>query len=171
MNELMPWSTTAINLPDHADNKIHTDEGARAAGFDAALVAGTTIYAYMTRPAVQAWGRAWLSGGGGELRLRRPVFDNDAVVEAGLRAGVFMVTDEAPTIAGVLDPLVHNAASYAGLPAQGNASGAAMPQECIDILANPLLFISSASRECPQSGVQMSDCDFYRNVAWRSTFS
>ena len=79
MNELMPWSTTAINLPDHANNKIHTDEGARAAGFDAALVAGTTIYAYMTHPAVQAWGRDWLSGGGGELRLRRPVFDSDPV--------------------------------------------------------------------------------------------
>ena len=30
---LSDWSTTAVNLPDHADNKIHTDEGARAAGF------------------------------------------------------------------------------------------------------------------------------------------
>lgn len=79
MTELSPWSTTAINLPDHADNIIHTDEGARAAGFDHALVAGTTVYAYMTHPAVEAWGRDWLSGGGGELRLRRPVFDNDPV--------------------------------------------------------------------------------------------
>lgn len=79
MNELAPWSTTAINLPDHAENKIHTDEGARAAGFERALVAGTTIYAYMTHPAVAAWGTDWLAGGGGELRLRRPVFDNDVV--------------------------------------------------------------------------------------------
>ena len=79
MPELQPWSTTAVNLPDHADNLIHTDEGARAAGFDFALVAGTTVYAYMTHPAVEAWGLDWLSGGGGELRLRRPVFDNDPV--------------------------------------------------------------------------------------------
>lgn len=76
---LEPWSTTAVNLPDHADNKIHTDEGARAAGFERALVAGTTVYAYMTHPAVAAWGTDWLASGGGELRLRRPVFDGDLV--------------------------------------------------------------------------------------------
>ena len=48
--ELTHWSTRAINLPDHANNLIHTDEGARAAGFPGALVAGATIYAYMTHP-------------------------------------------------------------------------------------------------------------------------
>ena len=79
MSELREWSTTAVNLPDHAENLIHTDEGARAAGFESALVAGTTVYAYMTHPAVEAWGIDWLSGGGGELRLRRPVFDRDRV--------------------------------------------------------------------------------------------
>lgn len=78
-NELEEWSTRAINLPDHADNLIHTDEGALAAGFPAALVAGATIYAYMTRPPAAAWGLDWLSGGGGELQLRRPVFDDDLV--------------------------------------------------------------------------------------------
>lgn len=77
--ELAPWSTTAINLPDHADNVIHTDAGARAAGFPGALVAGTTIYAYMTHPPARAWGTEWLSQGGGELHLRRPVFDEDLV--------------------------------------------------------------------------------------------
>jgi len=79
MSQLTPWSTTAINLPDHADNLIHTDAGAKAAGFDSALVAGTTVYAYMTHPAVAAWGQSWLNSGGGELRLRRPVFDHDPV--------------------------------------------------------------------------------------------
>lgn len=76
---LESWSVDAINLPDHADNIIHTDAGARAAGFDRALVAGTTIYAYLTHVPVAAWGTDWLSGGGGELRLRRPVFDQDPV--------------------------------------------------------------------------------------------
>jgi len=77
--ELSPWSVAAVNLPDHADNIIHTDAGAQAAGFEKALVAGTTTYAYMTHVPVAAWGRAWLESGGGELRLRRPVFDNDQV--------------------------------------------------------------------------------------------
>lgn len=77
--QLRDWSTTAINLPDHADNVIHTDEGARAAGFDRALVAGTTVYAYLTHVPAASWGLAWLGGGGGELRLRRPVFDGDRV--------------------------------------------------------------------------------------------
>ena len=79
MSELRPWSVNAVNLPDHASNLIHTDAGARAAGFDRALVAGATIYAYMTHPAVEAWGTDWLAGGGGELRLRRPVFDEELV--------------------------------------------------------------------------------------------
>ncbi|MGI9595646.1 MAG: hypothetical protein ACR2QK_05780, partial [Acidimicrobiales bacterium] len=70
MNTLQPWSTSAVNLPDHADNPIHTDAGAQAAGFDRALVAGTTVYAYMTHPIMDGWGLDWLAGGGGELRLR-----------------------------------------------------------------------------------------------------
>lgn len=76
---LEAWSTNAVNLPDHADNPIHTDEGAQAAGFEAAIVAGTTIYAYLTRPAAKAWGEQWLTSGGGELRLRLPVLDNELV--------------------------------------------------------------------------------------------
>jgi len=79
MSDPQPWSVTAINLPDHADNPIHTDVGARAAGFDSALVAGTTVYAYMTHPVVAAWGTQWVRNGGAELRLRRPVFDGDRV--------------------------------------------------------------------------------------------
>lgn len=80
---LKSWSTRAINLPEHADNPIHTDEGAIAAGYPSAIVAGTTVYAYLTRPAASAWGEAWLSGGGGELRLKRAVL-HDELVECGV---------------------------------------------------------------------------------------
>lgn len=73
------WSVIAANLPEHAGNPIHTDEGARAAGFPAALVAGVTTYAYLTRPLVAAWGLDWLQRGGGEVRFRAPVFAGDAV--------------------------------------------------------------------------------------------
>ncbi len=73
------WDVHAQNLPEHARNPIHTDAGARAAGFPRALVAGVTTYAYLTHPLVVAWGTDWLTHGGGEVRLRRPVFDGDVV--------------------------------------------------------------------------------------------
>ena len=76
-NGPVPWTVTAQNLPEHARNPIHTDAGARAAGFPRALVAGVTTYAYLTHPLVEAWGLDWLRGGGGEIRFRRPVFDQD----------------------------------------------------------------------------------------------
>ena len=68
---------TAANLPEHARNPIHTDAGARAAGFPRALVAGVTTYAYLTHPPVATWGLDWLRSGGGEVRFRSPVFDGD----------------------------------------------------------------------------------------------
>lgn len=76
---LLPWQTQAINLVEHADNPVHTDEGAKAAGFTAALVAGTTIHAYLTHPVVAAWGTSWLDHGWSELRLIAPVLDDDTV--------------------------------------------------------------------------------------------
>ena len=74
------WSVRARNLPEHADNPIHTDAGAQAAGFPAALVAGVTTYAYLTHPLVAAWGEDWLRRGGGEVRFRAPVFADAEVV-------------------------------------------------------------------------------------------
>ncbi len=69
----------ARNLPEHARNAIHTDAGARAAGFPRALVAGVTTYALLTHPLLAAWGTAWLASGGAEVRFRRPVFDGDLI--------------------------------------------------------------------------------------------
>ena len=74
------WSVRAANLPEHADNPIHTDAGAQAQGFPSALVAGVTTYAYLTHPLVAAWGVDWLARGGGEVRFRAPVFA-DATVD------------------------------------------------------------------------------------------
>jgi acyl dehydratase len=75
----VPWSVVARNLPEHASNTIHTDAGARAAGYPSALVAGVTTYAYLTHPLVAAWGLDWLSRGGGEVRFRSPVYAGDEV--------------------------------------------------------------------------------------------
>jgi acyl dehydratase len=68
------WTVTAHNLSEHTGNAIHTDAGAIAAGFESALVAGVTTYAYLTHPLVAAWGVDWLRRGGGEVRFRAPVF-------------------------------------------------------------------------------------------------
>ncbi len=73
------WSVQARNLPEHASNPIHTDEGGRAAGFDAALVAGVTVYAYVTRPIVEAWGPGWLAEGGATVEFLAPVQAGDPV--------------------------------------------------------------------------------------------
>jgi MaoC like domain len=82
----MTWGVVARNGPAHAANPIHTDAGARAAGFPAALVAGVTVHAWLTHPVVEHWGDEWLRLGGGEVRFRQPVFDGDQVV-VPLRAG------------------------------------------------------------------------------------
>lgn len=86
---------TAANLPEHARNLIHTDAGARAAGFERALVAGVTTYAYLTHPLVEALGMPWLESGGGEVRFRRPVFDGDdlSCVPAAQADGTDVVVD------------------------------------------------------------------------------
>jgi acyl dehydratase len=76
---LSSWSTTAVNLADHADNPIHTDAGARAHGFDAALVAGVTVYAYISHVPATAWGLDWLARGGSQVRFHAPVVDGDTV--------------------------------------------------------------------------------------------
>lgn len=82
----MTWEVVARNSPAHAANPIHTDAGARAAGFPAALVAGVTVHAWLTHPVVEQWGDEWLNRGGGEVRFRQPVFDRDQVV-VPVRAG------------------------------------------------------------------------------------
>jgi MaoC like domain len=73
----LPWTIVARNLPEHADNPIHTDSGARAAGFKRALVAGVTTYAYAVHPIVDLLGVGWISHGTSEVRLKSPVFDGD----------------------------------------------------------------------------------------------
>lgn len=76
---LTPWQVVATNLPEHARNPIHTDEGGRAAGFNGALVAGVTTYAYLCHVPLAGWGEQWLAHGGGEVRFRRPVLDGDVL--------------------------------------------------------------------------------------------
>ena len=79
VTEPTTWSVQARNLPEHARNPIHTDAGSRAAGFGTAMVAGTTVYAYLTRPVVDTWGVDWLRGGAALVEFASPVQPDDTV--------------------------------------------------------------------------------------------
>ena len=110
---MQPWSVTAVNLPEHADNPIHTDAGARAAGFSGALVAGVTTYAAMTHVPVAAWGRDWITHGTAAVRFRQPILDGDTidcVVEDDRRVTAEVagsVRVDADFVATRPDPIVH----------------------------------------------------------------
>jgi len=41
------FAINAVNMAEHSDNPVHTTEGGIAAGFAGAIVAGTTVYAYL----------------------------------------------------------------------------------------------------------------------------
>jgi acyl dehydratase len=71
------WSILGKNLSEHGRNPIHTDAGAKAAGFERALVAGVTSYAYCCHPVIERYGLDWVSSGEAEVRFISPVFDGD----------------------------------------------------------------------------------------------
>lgn len=69
------WSGTAFNQVPDSDNRIHSDELARAYGFTGALVPGVTISACLIHPAVQAWGMDWLDRGHAHVTVKSPLYD------------------------------------------------------------------------------------------------
>jgi acyl dehydratase len=77
----------ARNLFSDSANRIHDDAVARQHGFTGALVAGVTIYGYLTRIAVEAWGLEWLRRGTATVRFARPIYDGDALTLAGRIVG------------------------------------------------------------------------------------
>jgi len=80
------FAINAVNMAEHSDNPVHTTEGGIAAGFAGAIVAGTTVYAYLARAAAELYGSEWATCGGGILTLRAPVLD-DALVAVRLTDG------------------------------------------------------------------------------------
>jgi hypothetical protein len=78
---------SAYNLSAASENKIHDDSVAKKFGFDGGLVPGVEVYAYMTHLPVSHYGPDWLTRGGGEVRLRKPVYDGrQAVASATIEA-------------------------------------------------------------------------------------
>jgi acyl dehydratase len=73
----------ARNLFRGAANRIHDDVGARQHGYAGALVAGVTLYGYVSRLAVAAWGLDWVARGTASVRFLRPVYDGDELTLDG----------------------------------------------------------------------------------------
>jgi hypothetical protein len=69
------WSAVAFNPVPESENRIHSDEVARAYGFRGGLVPGVTVSAYLLHPAAVAWGRDWLDRGQAHVVVRSPVYD------------------------------------------------------------------------------------------------
>jgi len=85
---LPPHEVIAKNYgADHA-NKIHNDEGAARYGFAGALVPGVGVYAYLTRPVVDALGREWIERGSMAAKFIKPVYDGEKVRAQATVAGV-----------------------------------------------------------------------------------
>lgn len=76
--KLSAYEVVARNYGAAHANKIHSDEGAAEHGFAGALVPGVAMYAYLTRPLVDALGKDWLAGGSVSARFVHPVYDGQA---------------------------------------------------------------------------------------------
>jgi acyl dehydratase len=86
---LAPYTVRAVNGAAQSDNKIHDDTVAREYGFAGGLVPGVTVHAYMTQPAVAAFGRDWLARGRMAARFLKPIYEGELVtVEATVAESV-----------------------------------------------------------------------------------
>ena len=73
------YRVRAFNGSEESENKIHEDSVAKQYGFRGGLVPGVTDYAYMTRPALDAFGVEWLQRGAMTARFTRPLYHGEMV--------------------------------------------------------------------------------------------
>ena len=77
----------AYNTAFDSTNRMHDDAVARTYGFRGGLVPGVDVWAYMTRPCVDRWGEAFLTGSTMEARFVLPVYDGEVVTVQTRRRG------------------------------------------------------------------------------------
>ena len=77
----------ARNNAAQSANVIHADEGARAMGFQAALVPGTALYAYLESAIRGSLGPGWAERGAAEVRFTAPAHDGDQMTAAAAPSG------------------------------------------------------------------------------------
>jgi len=76
---LPPYEIAAHNYGAAHANKIHSDAGAAEHGFAGALVPGVAMYAYLTRPVIDALGLEWLQRGAISAKFIHPIYDGEHV--------------------------------------------------------------------------------------------
>jgi acyl dehydratase len=81
------YRVRAHNAALDSENRIHDDAEARRHGFRGGLVPGVTVYAYMTHPVVEAFGRAWLERGTMSVRFHQPFYEGDTVTVTAAPCG------------------------------------------------------------------------------------
>lgn len=74
--------TAFLDGPDNRNipNEIHSTEGAREYGYQAALVGGATVFGWATPAILEALGEGWLDHGWAEVAFRRPTYPGDELV-------------------------------------------------------------------------------------------
>jgi hypothetical protein len=72
------WSADAFNPVPESENRIHSDEVARAYGFRGGLVPGVVVSAYLLHPGAVAWGRDFAERGQAHVRVGSPVYDGES---------------------------------------------------------------------------------------------
>lgn len=84
--QLPTYSVIGYNYAELHDNKIHSDEVAAQYGFKGGLVPGVGVYAYLTHPLVEAFGREWLQQGAMKTRFLKPIYHGEeAIVQTTIR--------------------------------------------------------------------------------------
>ena len=73
------YEVSAFNTATRSENAMHHDDVAKRYGFRGGLVPGVDVYAYLTHPAAERWGLAWLERGRMQGRFMQPVYDGDTV--------------------------------------------------------------------------------------------
>lgn len=71
--------TAFLDGPDNPNipNAIHSTEGAKDYGYQAALVGGVTVWGWATPTILEALGERWLQDGWAKIRFRRPTYPGD----------------------------------------------------------------------------------------------
>jgi acyl dehydratase len=93
--QLPEYQVRAHNASIHSANKIHDDTVAKEYGFAGGLVPGVTVFAYMARPVVEAFGDDWLSRGRMDARFLRPFYEGET---ATIRASVREIDANGPVL-------------------------------------------------------------------------
>jgi acyl dehydratase len=124
----------AINHSQAHENRIHSDDVARAYGFIGALVPGVAVFGHMTHPLTNELGLDWLGHSRVALRLLKPAYNGDRLSVPLTQTGDQTYLVECYNAAEVL--LAQLTVEFASLPAvdpRAQIAGAAMAAKRVEI--------------------------------------